>query len=93
MFQVDYKYIFAKASFKDNLTIYLAVIITMALYLVLLTWSLVMDMKDKVILSISCKTMPLIESHDITSMQNFHTTIETIFSEKVGYPSYARQQQ
>ena len=92
---MDYKYIFAKASFKDNLTIYLAVIITMALYLVLLTWSLVMDMKDKVILSISCNTMlpKLYYKFAKVHVVYFHTKIETIFSEKVGYPSYARQQQ
>ena len=45
--KVDFKYIFAKASFKDNLTIYLTVIVTMILYLSLLTWSLHQDMKDK----------------------------------------------
>ena len=86
---MDYKYIFAKASFKDNLTIYLAVIITMALYLMLLTWSLVMDMKDKVILIISCNTMPPKKVHVVY----FHAKIVNIFSEKVGNPSYARQQQ
>ena len=92
---MDYKYIFARASFKDNLTIYLAVIITMALYLVLLTWSLVMDMKDKVILSISCNTMLPKKYYKYAKLYvaYFHAKIVTIFSEKVGYPSYARQQQ
>ena len=49
--KVDFKYIFAKASFKDNLTIYMTVIVTMILYLSLLTWSLLQDIKDKVTLS------------------------------------------
>ena len=47
--KVDYKYIFARASFEDNVTIYLTAIITMLLYFTLLAWSLVQDMKDKVI--------------------------------------------
>ena len=46
--KVDFKYIFAKASFKDNITIYMTVIVTMILYLTLLTWSLMQDIKDKV---------------------------------------------
>ena len=46
--KVDFKFIFAKASFKDNITIYMTVIVTMILYLTLLTWSLMQDIKDKV---------------------------------------------
>lgn len=37
---IDFDYIFAKASFEDNITIYMTVIITLSLYLLLLIWAL-----------------------------------------------------
>ncbi len=37
---IDFDYIFANASFTDNITIYMAIIITFTLYILLLIWAL-----------------------------------------------------
>ncbi len=44
---VDFEFIFANASFEDNLTIYLCIIITMILYLILTCWALWHDREDE----------------------------------------------
>ena len=44
---IDFKFIFAKASFEDNLTIYVAVIFTLLCMVVTLVWAKVHDKKDK----------------------------------------------
>ena len=36
---IDFNYVFAAASFDDNLTIYLTVIFSLLLYFVLLIWA------------------------------------------------------
>lgn len=36
---IDFDYVFANASFEDNLTIYIVIIITMIFYLILSMWS------------------------------------------------------
>ena len=44
---VDFDYIFAAASFEDNLTIYMTVIFTLCCMVSLLIWARVNDVRDK----------------------------------------------
>ena len=44
---VDFNYIFAAASFEDNLTIYLTVVFTLTSLAVLMIWAKVNDHRDK----------------------------------------------
>lgn len=37
--EIDFDYVFANASFEDNLTLYMAIIITLILYILLSTWA------------------------------------------------------
>eukprot|EP00094_Tigriopus_californicus_P011733 TCALIF_11336-PA protein Name:"Similar to lov-1 Location of vulva defective 1 (Caenorhabditis elegans)" AED:0.02 eAED:0.02 QI:96/0.94/0.83/1/0.71/0.80/36/119/3138 len=44
---LDFEFIFAENSFEDNMTIYMAVIVTFTIYIILLIWSKFQDMKDE----------------------------------------------
>ena len=44
---VDFNYVFAHASFVENMTIYLTVIVLCSLYVLLFIWAYNMDKKDK----------------------------------------------
>ena len=44
---IDFKFIFAEASFGDNMTIYMTIIVTLALYLILMIWSKYNDIMDE----------------------------------------------
>ena len=44
---IDFDYIFAAASFEDNLTIYFTVIFTMLCLIFVMTWARIHDIKDK----------------------------------------------
>ncbi|XP_043202140.1 polycystic kidney disease protein 1-like 2 [Amphibalanus amphitrite] len=43
---IDFAYVFANASFTDNLTIYMTMIVSLGLYLILVIWSRYQDKKD-----------------------------------------------
>lgn len=44
---IDFNYIFAHASFEDNLTIYMTMIITLTLWILILIWARYHDIKDE----------------------------------------------
>ena len=44
---IDFEFVFANASFTDNLTIYMTIIVCLILYLILTLWSLWQDRKDR----------------------------------------------
>ena len=44
---IDFNFVFAKASFADNMTIYMTIIVTLALYLILMIWSKYNDIVDE----------------------------------------------
>ena len=44
---IDFDLIFAEASFADNMTIYMTIIVTLALYLILMIWSKYNDIMDE----------------------------------------------
>ena len=44
---LDFKFVFAAASFQDNLTINMLLIITVATYLAVMIWAIVRDIKDE----------------------------------------------
>lgn len=54
---LDFEFVFAAASFEDNLTIYLLLIIITFLYIVWMIWALWKDRKDekKVVLTEICQ--------------------------------------
>lgn len=43
---IDFSYVFANAGFTDNVTIYMTIMITFALYVILLVWARIEDRKD-----------------------------------------------
>lgn len=43
---IDFDFVFAHASFEDNLTIYLCMIITFILFLIAMIWATWRDIKD-----------------------------------------------
>jgi len=44
---IDFDYVFANASFADNITIYMCLIVTMTIYICLLIWASVYDRRDE----------------------------------------------
>lgn len=44
--KIDFKYVFANSSFKQNITIYMTCIILLSLYICILIWARVMDYRD-----------------------------------------------
>ena len=45
--EIDFDYIFAHASFEDNLTIYMTILVTLTLYILILIWARYHDNKDE----------------------------------------------
>ena len=43
---IDFQFVFAAASFEDNLTIYMCLIITFTIFFILLIWAIITDMRD-----------------------------------------------
>lgn len=44
---IDFDFVFAHASFEDNLTIYFCLIICFTIYIIGMIWAIVMDFSDK----------------------------------------------
>ena len=53
---IDFAYVFANASFTDNLTIYMTMIVSLGLYFILVIWSRYQDKKD--VEKIGARPMP-----------------------------------
>lgn len=62
---INFNDVFAKASFLDNITIYMTVIVCAIIYSILFIWTKYMDKKDKLKSQIKLLTNDLLNSNDI----------------------------
>ena len=69
---IDFDFIFAHASFEDNLTIYLCLIITFTLYLLALIWALLRDRKD-----LAALVVPVVCDNDPADRYFYELLVET----------------
>ena len=44
--KIDFEFVFATSSFSDNLTIFLLLIVSFSIYLILMIWAIIKDIKD-----------------------------------------------